>query len=120
MNVECPPLNAVLVLGERKNVLIEEWLDKILATYSGPTSRSLSEEKDRFLNPVGHTFREGLSALFDGLIQPTDMAALAPVLDGIVRIRAVQDFAARQAEGLRFHSEAGRQARTEIKHYGVC
>ena len=95
MNLPCPPLTAVLC--ERKNEIVGEWLARTLEPYSESTRRFLAQERDCFRNPTGHTLREGLSVLFDGLMRQTETADLAPALDGIVRIRAVQDLAASRA-----------------------
>ncbi len=85
------------VLAERRQAVIKEWLAQTLQTYPPSTTQFLTREKDPFHNPVGCMLREGLSALFDGLVGDWNTAALTAVLDGIVRIRAVQDFTASQA-----------------------
>jgi hypothetical protein len=84
-------------LAAKRNAIIREWLARTLQTYSEHTSRFLAHEKDPFRNPVGHTLREAFPVLFDALLGGTDAARVMPVLDGIVRIRAVQDFTAGQA-----------------------
>jgi hypothetical protein len=95
VNIETMPLSAAL--ANHKGAIVKRWSERLLQTYPESATKFLSRERDPFLNPVGHTLHEGLSALFDGLIQPIDMASLTPVLDAIVRIRAVQDFTAGQA-----------------------
>ena len=84
-------------LRERRNAIVNKWLERLLETYPESTTRFLLKEKDPFQNPVGHNLKDGLSDLFEGLVQSAEIASLAPVLDGIVRIRAVQDFNAGQA-----------------------
>ncbi len=84
-------------LADHRSGIVKEWFELLLQTYPESTTRFLSQEKDPFHNPVGHTLKEGLSNLFDGLMQSKDVTSLTPVLDGIVRIRAVQDFTAGQA-----------------------
>ena len=95
MNLETSSLNRALI--GRKNTIVEEWLRLTLRTYPEPTTQFLSQENDPFRNPVGTTFRKGLAALFDELVSAGDLAATVPVLDRIVRIRAVQNFTASQA-----------------------
>ena len=85
------------VLEDRRSAIVDKWFEQLLGTYPESTTRFLSQEKDPFQNPVGNNLREGLSDLFEGLVKPADLASLTPVLDGIVRIRAVQDFTASQA-----------------------
>ena len=95
VTTESTPLAAIL--KNRRSAIVDKWLERLIGTYPESTTRFLSQEKDPFQNPVGHNLKEGLSNLFDGLIQPGEVASLASVLDGIVRIRAVQDFTAGQA-----------------------
>ena len=95
MTTERMPLSAVL--EDRGSAIVDKWFEQLLGTYPESTTGFVSQEKDPFQNPVGNNLREGLSTLFEGLVKPADMASLTPVLDGIVRIRAVQDFSASQA-----------------------
>jgi len=100
VNSKSLPLSAAL--ANCRNAVVKKWFERVLQTYPDSTTRFLSQENNPFGNPVGHTLKEGLSALFDGLIQPTDVALLKPALEGIVRIRAVQDFTAGQAVSFLF------------------
>jgi len=81
-------------LADRRGAVVNRWFERLLGTYPSSTNKFLLQEKDPFHNPVGHTLKQCLSDLFDGLLQSSDVTSLAPVLDGIVRIRAVQDFSA--------------------------
>jgi hypothetical protein len=89
-------------LANRRTAIITRWFERMLQMYPEATTGFLSQETDPFRNPLGHTLKEGLSSLFDGLIQPVTVSSLAPVLDSIVRIRAVQDFTAGQAVAFPF------------------
>ena len=105
-------------LAESRQSITERWLEQALGSYPGPVSRFLLQEKDPFHNPVGQAFREGLPVLVAELAGEMDPGRLRAALDGIVRIRAVQDFSASQAvafvfllrkvirEELRFETEA--------------
>jgi hypothetical protein len=95
VKTEGPPLTALL--SEHKSSIVAKWLEWILKAYSDSAGSFLSREGDPFRNPVGYTLREGLSLVFDRLVQAEDVAAMNTVLDGIVRIRAVQDISASQA-----------------------
>jgi hypothetical protein len=92
---ESMPLSEAL--ANHRGAIIQRWFEWVLQTYPETTTKFWSKEKDPFRNPVGHTLQKGLSDLFDGLMQATDVESLGPVLDSIVRIRAVQDFTAGQA-----------------------
>jgi hypothetical protein len=89
-------------LADQRDNLIKKWIDGIVQTYPGSTTKFLSKEKDPFRNPIGHTLKENLTAIFNGLIQSMETASLAPMLDNIVKMRAVQDFNAGQAVSFPF------------------
>ncbi|MFZ1060324.1 MAG: RsbRD N-terminal domain-containing protein [Candidatus Rokuibacteriota bacterium] len=84
-------------LAARKDAIVRAWLARTLETYPERTARFLAKEQDPFGNPVGQALKEALPALFDELLGAMDAGRLAPLLDGIVRIRAVQDFTPSQA-----------------------
>ena len=90
-----PPL--MEALAARKDAIVRAWLARTLETYPERTARFLDKERDPFRNPVGQGLKEALPALFDELLGAMDPGRLAPLLDGIVRIRAVQDFSPSQA-----------------------
>jgi len=94
------PLSAAL--ENRRKAIIQRWIERMLQTYPEPATEFLSQERDAFRNPIGHTLKDGLSALFDGLIRAADVASLTPSLEAIVRIRAVQDFTAGEAVSFPF------------------
>ena len=95
MKSEGPPL--ATLLSQHKNFILAKWLESILQTNSDSHGSLLSQEADPFRNPVGYTLREGLSLILDWLIRAENVAAMKTALDGIVRIRAVQDVSAGQA-----------------------
>ena len=64
-----------------------------------PVSKS---QKDPFANPVGGTFKRGLEAVFDILVNGWDQEAVSSFLDPLIRIRAIQDFSPSQAVGFIF------------------
>jgi hypothetical protein len=94
------PLSASL--ASQRDTLVKKWFGRILETYPESTKKFLAQEKDPFSNPIGHTLKESLSALFNGLIQPEELTSLKSVLDDIVKMRAVQDFTAGQAVSFPF------------------
>ncbi len=84
-------------LWEKNRVVAGEWLQRVLETYPEDSTRLLRLERDPFRNPVGNALREGLSVLTEEILGGMDTGRITPALDGIVRIRAVQDFTAGQA-----------------------
>jgi len=85
------------LLARSKSAVVDEWFDRTIQAYPSQTSMFLRSGKDPFRNPVGHTLREGLAALFDELIGEMDRSRVTAALDSIVRLRAVQDFSPSQA-----------------------
>jgi hypothetical protein len=84
-------------LAAKRDAIVNEWLARTLDTYPERTSRFLAQEKDPFRNPVGHALKEAFPGLLDELFGAMDAGRLTTLLDGIVRIRAAQDFTAGQA-----------------------
>jgi hypothetical protein len=82
--------------------ILERWIARTIQSYPPATVPFLSGENDRFRNPVGYAVRESLTVLFEQLRENMDPDHIAPALDAIIRIRAVQDFTASQAVGFVF------------------
>jgi hypothetical protein len=91
------------LLQERKTTIVKRWFDAIAETYPDDTSRFLKKQKAQFANPVGYTISEGIERLFDALQQGMLPDTVSTFLDGIVRIRAVQNFAPSEAVAFIFH-----------------
>jgi hypothetical protein len=52
----------------------------------------LKKQKDRFANPVGYTLSTEEGHLFEELLLGVDTGRVSPILDRMIRIRAIQDF----------------------------
>jgi hypothetical protein len=102
------------VLTQKRNAIVKKWLARTLLTYPENTAGFLLHDKDPFRNPVGHTLAEGLRTLFEALLDGVDTARVMPVLEGIVRIRAVQDFSAGEAVAFIFLLK--KVIRDELEH----
>jgi len=100
------------LLSQKKDAILKRWLRLIFAGYPAETSNFLEKKSDRFANPVGYTISESIETLFDELLSGADSDRLAPVLDRIIRIRAVQDFLPSQA--LAFLVDLKKVVREEI------
>lgn len=87
------------LLSRKKSALLERWFDIVLETYPADSSGFLKNKKGQFSNPVGYTVSRGLGDLLDELLQEREMdiEKISSVLDGIIRIRAVQDLTPSQA-----------------------
>jgi len=93
------PVGRDEALTAKRERILERWLRTVLETYPADTARFLDGVADPFGNPVGHTLRTGLASLYDALAGGRSAAELAAAADGIVRIRAVQEFAPSAAVG---------------------
>jgi hypothetical protein len=100
------------LLEENKPVILERWYDAIMATYPTDSSGFLKKQKDRFLNPVGHTFSQGIDSIMEALITGEGFADGLPLLDDIIKVRAIQDFPPAQA--LRFVLSLKKVVREEL------
>jgi len=79
------------LLESKHAAIVDRWCDLTLQVYPPESARLMIREKDRFRNPVGRVTRECLESLFEGLRTGRPPEEMVDALDGIVRIRAVQD-----------------------------
>ncbi len=87
-----------LVLEQK--AILDRWFDLVMDTYSENTAVLWKKQKDPFANPVRHKFEAGMRGIVVALAtcgECPDPAVFSPMLDEIVRVRAVQDFAPSQA-----------------------
>ncbi len=90
-------------LREKKPAILKRWFDVIMETYPTEAAGFLKGTKNRFTSPVGYTIYEGIDGLIDGLIREVPFEELSPLLDSIIKIRAVQKFSPSQAVAFIFH-----------------
>ncbi|PIE57179.1 MAG: hypothetical protein CSA34_00210 [Desulfobulbus propionicus] len=83
-------MNLNEMLAEKKKEILSIWIDRTLDSYS--SSEFFKRSADRFANPVGMGIREGLTRLFELLLEAAPAEAYLAPLDKVMRIRAVQDF----------------------------
>jgi hypothetical protein len=80
-----------------KKKIVAAWCESIVTSYPEQTAAFLRKKGDRFDNPVGVTLAENTDQLVDQLLGEMDRDAMVLLLDGIIRIRALQHFTASQA-----------------------
>jgi hypothetical protein len=85
------------LLLQRRAAILRRCLHDVFETYPAETARFMSDERDRFRNPVGYSITHGLETLFEELAGTMDPGRVAASLDEIIRIRAVQDFSPQAA-----------------------
>jgi hypothetical protein len=87
-------------LKDCRAAIVDRWKVLALGVYPERAARFIARERDRFQNPVGHVMGESLGILYDGILDDSPAEEMRRALDGIVRIRAVQDLS--PAEGVGF------------------
>lgn len=80
------------LLIEKKGPILNKWIDLVLASYPADASKIFKKQKDRFANPVGYNVSHCLTELYAALVDKTDLETVVPVLEELVKVRAVQTF----------------------------
>jgi len=82
-------------LKQKRDKILSVWIERTLESYA--SSVFFKQSKDRFANPVGANITEGLTGLYNCLLQGLGSQEYANALDQVIRIRAVQEFSPAQA-----------------------
>ena len=85
------------LLAKKRDAIVADWFDLVAKTYAPDTAQFLKKNTDPFTNPMGGYLSTGLSGLFDQLISGLDQETVRPLLDPIVRVRAIQSFSPSKA-----------------------
>lgn len=80
--------------------ILEAWYQRTVNTYPAEARLQLLGGGDQFRNPVAFTIRTSLATMLDEIEGGMNVERLEQALDGIIHLRAVQDFSA--AEAVRF------------------
>lgn len=89
-------MNFKSLLQEKQTSIVDKWCDLTRQTYP-EQSQDFFKRKDQFGNPVGHIISEGIACLFDALLKGEESSEAYQALDGIVRLRAIQEFSPSEA-----------------------
>jgi hypothetical protein len=90
-------MDLATVLQESRETILGRWFERIAASYPEVTSKFLVKQKDRFRNPVGYAITRSIGPIYDQVVSAMDTDQLSDALDGIIRIRSVQDFGPAEA-----------------------
>ncbi|MGD8267513.1 MAG: RsbRD N-terminal domain-containing protein, partial [Desulfobacterales bacterium] len=77
-------------IAKHKKQILAKWFEVFTGTYPSDTARFLKANPDAFTNPVGGTARRSMEALLDAVVANASPEQLTPLLDPLIRIRAVQ------------------------------
>lgn len=101
------------LLIDNREAILENWVSRILDTYSPDSARFMKRQPNQFANPVGQTFARETEHIYDTLVSDGDPQAAAAAIESINKIRAVQDFSASEAVAFIFFLKAA--IRTVLK-----
>jgi RsbT co-antagonist protein rsbRD N-terminal domain len=93
-------------LAQKKNAIIKLWFERVVNTYPIDTAQFLKSQADPFANPVGQNSLQSLNGIFDLVLGAFDHQTARPLIDPIIRIRAIQNFTPAQAVGFVFDLKA--------------
>ncbi len=85
------------LIARKKSNIVRKWFDRVMETYPMEVQAVFRQPGDPFSNPVGSTIFRCLEGLYDELPGHADYEKVRSFLDGIIRIRAIQDFSPSQA-----------------------
>jgi len=95
-------MNLSKIFAENKKKITDQWYDSTIANYPSESGKFLNARIDRFSNPIGYTHGDNLPIIFEEILKGETSPALTDALEQIIRLRAVQEFAASQAVGFLF------------------
>lgn len=84
------------LLKNRESIL-DRWFELILNTYPQQTQEFVKREKDPFANPIGYTIKKGIEGIFDWLLQVDETNRVFTILEGIIKIKAVENISPQEA-----------------------
>lgn len=90
-------MNLKELLNEKREQILERWVDLIIQTYPSDASNFLKNKQNRFDNPIGYSISSSVGEIFRFLVDGLDPEAVATPLDSIIKVRAVQEFTPAQA-----------------------
>ena len=86
------------LLIKHKDDIVRKWFELVLATYPEDSRDFFRKQKNQFANPLGHNIREGITGLFEAIVDyGCDREKAEPFLAQIIKIRAVQEFSPSEA-----------------------
>lgn len=80
------------LLDKNRKKIVKAWFQGVIDSYPPKTSEFLAGQKDQFANPIGANLARDLDNIFSELLRDESTEALFTAVDGIIRVRAVQDF----------------------------
>jgi hypothetical protein len=85
------------LLEQNRETILEKWFALIAGSYPKVTSEFLAKQNDQFRNPVGHAISQSIGPIYDQVVSTMDAGEILGSLDGVIRIRSVQDLTPSEA-----------------------
>lgn len=82
-------MKIIQLLVEKEQAIVKRWLKHVLAAFPADAGKFLAKQNDRFANPLGYNFSEGLSGLFRHL-RSEEQGDVTATLEQLMKVRAVQ------------------------------
>lgn len=103
------------LLAKKQDAILRRWVDDALAMYAKDASKVFRREKDPFANPVGHSLRVGTQGIFEALLNEAGDEEIRGYLDGVIKVRAVQQVSPSQAVGFVFSLKQTVRSELDVK-----
>jgi hypothetical protein len=79
------------LLAEKKEIILQRWLNRVLEAYPPDTRRFFRENKSLYSNPVGFTLRKGMEGIIAQVLHPLSEEAARAILEPVMKVRAVEN-----------------------------
>ncbi len=86
------------LLIENRSAILKAWLSSALEVYPR-ASRDFIGKGGAFSDPIGSTLRDGMNNLFEEILEPAGEGRSRPVLERVLRVRAIENLSPSQAVG---------------------
>lgn len=98
--IEFQMINKLLL--QKKNIIVDKWIESIITSYPKETYEFLRLQKNRFSNPAGYIISDCAEKIFNEIMNGYNAETINRSLNDIIKLRAVQDFLPSQAVGFVF------------------
>ena len=85
-------------MAEKKTIILERWLDRILEDYPPHTQTFFRENKSPYSNPIGSTLRRGMEGIIGQILRPLSVEEVRAILEPVMKVRAVENLPPSQGE----------------------
>ena len=85
------PMTLKDLLVEKKTIILERWLDRILEDYPPDTQTFFREKKSPYSNPIGFTLRKGMEEIIDQILRPLSVKEARAILEPVMKVRALEN-----------------------------